>query len=167
MRFEMSGGLAARARDVIALPFESQHLFFAPDDSMAAAEGTPEAFRVLIVEDDYLVASDLEIALTEAGFKVVGIAASADEAAALAGLRAPSVAVMDIRLTGKRDGIDAALELFRVHGIRSVFATAHSDDEAQRRAAPAQPLGWIEKPYSVGAVVAFIADLAGSGGKHQ
>ncbi len=78
---------------------------------------------------------------------------------ALAAAGAPALALMDIRLLGKRDGIDAAIELFQVHGIRSVFASAHSDEHARRRAAPAQPLGWIAKPYYVAAVVHFVGKM--------
>src|SRR5712671_78232 len=67
--------------------------------------------RILIVEDDYFVATALEQDLTDAGFEVVGIAVTAEEALDLGNLHRPALAVMDIRLAGARDGIDAALEL--------------------------------------------------------
>ena len=63
---------------------------------------------------------------------------------------------MDIRLAGDRDGIDTALELFRSHGIRCIFASAYSDQEAQRRAAPAAPLGWLQKPYTMASLTAKV-----------
>jgi DNA-binding NarL/FixJ family response regulator len=63
----------------------------------------------LIVEDDYLVALELEHRLIEAGFDVVGVAGSADEAVTSAASNRPDVAIMDIRLGNGRDGIDAAL----------------------------------------------------------
>ena len=56
---------------------------------------------------------------------------------------------MDIRLAGDRDGIDAALEIFRTLGIRSLFASAHGDAQVRARAEAAQPLGWVAKPYRV------------------
>jgi DNA-binding NarL/FixJ family response regulator len=106
------------------------------------------AARILVVEDDYLVALQAEAALTDAGFEVVGVAASADEAVTLAARERPTIALMDIRLAGERDGIDAAVEIFRNSGIRSIFATAHTDARTRSRAAAAEPLGWLPKPYS-------------------
>lgn len=112
-----------------------------------ASSATKRAARVLIVEDDHLVALEIEATLLEAGFEVVGIAATAEEALGLGKSSRPDLAVMDIRLAGKRDGVDAALDLFREEGIRCVFATAHQDAETRRRAEPARPLGWLSKPY--------------------
>jgi DNA-binding NarL/FixJ family response regulator len=109
--------------------------------------------RVLIVEDDFFVALDLEAGLVAAGMKVVGPARTAEEAVALARTEKPRLAVMDIRLASARDGIDAALDLYRDLGIRSIFASAHADPTFRRRAEPASPLGWLQKPYTVDAVV--------------
>jgi two-component system, response regulator PdtaR len=115
-----------------------------------------QVLRVLIVEDDFLVASDVEAGLQAAGYDVIGIAARASEALKLAASEKPSLAIMDIRLAGKRDGIDTALELYRSHRLRCIFATAHSDDEARSRGALANPLGWIQKPYSIASLCALI-----------
>lgn len=127
-------------------------LVFSRDDA-SGADKAPAAARVLIVEDDFLVASDMETALSDAGIEVAAIAGSAEEALRLAQTEAPTLAVMDIRLAGKRDGVDAALELYRQHGIRCVFATAHSDDNTRTRAKPAHPLAWVAKPYSMASLV--------------
>jgi two-component system, response regulator PdtaR len=105
--------------------------------------------RILVVEDDFLVSMEIEAALQLAGFEVVGVASSADEAIALAASAQPLLAIVDVRLTGPRDGIDAALAMFKDHGIRSIFATAHSDRHVHARAAPASPLAWLQKPYSM------------------
>lgn len=103
--------------------------------------------KVLIIEDDLLVALDMEATLSEAGLCVVGRAVSADEAASIARSTKPDVVVMDIRLTGARDGVDAALQLYRDFGLRCVFATAHQDKATRMRAEPAKPFGWVAKPY--------------------
>lgn len=103
---------------------------------------------VLIVEDEYLLALQSEMALRDAGFDIVGIATAADQAVDVARSERPNVVIMDIRLTGARDGIDAALEIYRTTGIRCVFATAHNDAETLRRANAAEPLGWLPKPYT-------------------
>jgi DNA-binding NarL/FixJ family response regulator len=116
-------------------------------------------FRVLIVEDEFLVASEIEEALIAGGLHVVGVAATADEAIGLAKIHRPCLAIMDIRLAGKRDGIDAALQLFREHGLRCIFATAHVDEEARRRAAPAMPLAWVQKPYSTSSLLELVKQI--------
>jgi two-component system, response regulator PdtaR len=109
--------------------------------------------RIVIVEDDYLVASEMEGALTEAGFEVAAVASSAEEILDLAATARPALAVMDIRLRGARDGIDAALELFAKHGIRCIFATAHQTPQTRARAEPAKPLAWVPKPYVMPALI--------------
>ena len=123
-----------------------------------AASGTQsgEIARILIVEDDLLVATQMEAALVDAGFEIVGIATTGREALRLAGSESPTLVVMDIRLADDRDGIDTALELFRLHGIRSIFASAHSDQEARQRARPASPLGWLQKPYTMASLTAIV-----------
>ena len=68
----------------------------------------------------------------------------------------PTLAVMDIRLIGKRDGVDAALEMFRETGVRCIFATAHHTLATRSRAAPTAPLGWLPKPYSMEDLVEMI-----------
>ena len=115
------------------------------DEPGSAQKARP---KVLIVEDEFLVALDAEDALTRAGFDVVGLARSAEEAISLAAAHAPVLAVMDIRLVGPRDGVSAALELYQRFNIRSVFATAHDDAGTRARAAEAEPFGWLRKPYS-------------------
>lgn len=132
-----------------------RRILFAPDTANAgkAAERSP---RVLIVEDDYLVASEIEAALTDAGFAVVGVAGSAAEAVQLARQETPALAIVDIRLAGRRDGVAAATEMAKELGIRSIFATAHGDAEVRERAQQASPLGWLSKPYRMENLVAMI-----------
>jgi len=113
---------------------------------------------ILIVEDDYLIAMQAESALTDAGFSIVGVATTADEALALARTQTPVLAVMDIRLAGKRDGVDAAGDLFRELGVRCVFATAHDDQHVRARAEPFAPLAWLTKPYSMASLVLAVRE---------
>jgi CheY-like chemotaxis protein len=108
---------------------------------------------ILVVEDDYLIAMQAEATLVDAGFALAGIATSADEAIAMARTHRPVLALMDIRLAGRRDGVDAALDLFRGHGIRCIFATAHADREVSSRAEPARPFAWLQKPYSMASLI--------------
>ncbi|HYD36700.1 MAG TPA: response regulator [Allosphingosinicella sp.] len=119
------------------------------------AAGSP---CILLVEDDFLVGMEVEAGLEEAGYEVAGIAATAEEAVDLAASRRPALVVMDIRLASDRDGIDAALEIFRTLGIRSLFASAHVDAEVRARAEAARPLGWVGKPYRVETLLAAVGE---------
>jgi len=114
--------------------------------------------RILVVEDDFLIAMQTETALIDAGFDVVGTAASAEEAISLAREERPSLVVMDIRLAGERDGIDAAGQLFRELSIRCIFATAHDDAKTRERAKPFAPLGWLPKPYTARSLVTLVTE---------
>lgn len=132
-------------------------------DAVSSEEGdsrlvgvADKAVRVAIVEDDYLVASEMEYAFKQAGFEVVAVAGCAEEILDVAAKARPALAVMDIHLRGKRDGIDAALELYARHGIRCVFATAHQTLETRARAQPAKPLAWVPKPYVMSALVSTV-----------
>jgi DNA-binding NarL/FixJ family response regulator len=126
---------------------------FPETDAPAKAAGC-----ILVVEDDFLVGMELEAGLADAGHRVVGVAATAEEAVALAAAHRPALAVMDIRLAGERDGVDAALDIYRSLGIRSLFASAHVDAQVHARAEPAQPLGWVAKPYRVETIVKAVED---------
>jgi CheY-like chemotaxis protein len=116
--------------------------------------------RILVVEDEYLVAMMVENDLDEAGFNIVGIANSAEKAISMALSEQPDLIIMDIRLIGERDGIDAALEIFTKTGIRCLFATAHGDAQSKTRAAAASPLGWLQKPYGRAALIGAAREAA-------
>ena len=118
--------------------------------------------RILIVEDDYLMALSNEMALTDAGFEMIGVVDSGEAALMEVGNISPDLVLMDIRLAGDMDGIETALAL-RAQGVRSVFASANSDPGTVRRGETAQPLGWLCKPFSdhvlIAAVEAALAKL--------
>ena len=140
------------------MPREPQSAAGAASKDVAEKSARPHDMpvRILIVEDDYFVAMALEQDLVDAGFEVVGIAVTAEEALHLADVHRPALVVMDIRLAGARDGIDAAVNLRSRFGIGSIFATAHGDETTRARAEMAQPLGWLIKPYSVKTVLQTI-----------
>jgi CheY-like chemotaxis protein len=106
------------------------------------------ARRLLLVEDDYFVALLAQTMLEDAGYVVVEVAVNAREALAAAQRHAPDLVLMDIRLEGRGDGIDAARQLLEELGLRCVFVTAHHDPDTVARGSAAQPLGWVEKPFS-------------------
>jgi two-component system, response regulator PdtaR len=106
------------------------------------------SLRVLIVEDEFFISLHIKNLVTMLGHAVVAIAVSADEAVRIAGTEHPDVVLMDIRLIGSRDGIDAAEEIRKRFGIGSIFITANADPQTRQRAQAVQPLGILEKPVT-------------------
>jgi two-component system, response regulator PdtaR len=104
-----------------AVPPRRPQLVFAREDSAGSAMQTEPPARILIVEDDFVVADEIERALSDAGFDVIGVGASAEEAMEVAESQKPALAVMDVRLAGEGDRIHAALEMFRKFGNRCIF----------------------------------------------
>jgi len=109
--------------------------------------------RVLIVEDEFLIALDAEDALRDAGLDVVGIAATFEDAVDFGERMRPDLVLMDIRLASPKDGIEAAVEIRRRFGIPSMFTSANHDEATMKRAEPADPVAWLPKPYTPEALV--------------
>ncbi|MFW5843882.1 MAG: diguanylate cyclase domain-containing protein, partial [Spirochaetota bacterium] len=103
--------------------------------------------RILIVEDERIIALDLQRRLEKFGFNVVGIAATADESVELAGEYRPNLILMDIMLAGPVDGIEAATRIKQTLSIPVVFLTAYADDTTIERAKDAEPFGYVLKPF--------------------
>lgn len=109
--------------------------------------GQVTSVSVLAVEDERIVARDLKNRLLDLGYHVLALAASAEEALALAQEQLPNVVLMDVRLAGAQDGIDAAQVFREQFDIPVVFATAHSDDATLERASMTEPYGYLVKPF--------------------
>ena len=110
--------------------------------------GEGQSLRVLIVEDEFFISLDTKALLEALGHTVVGIAVSADQAVDAAERDRPDVVLMDIRLVGSRDGIEAAKEIQVRCGIGSIFVTANTDPHTRHRAQGVQPLAILEKPLT-------------------
>jgi two-component system, response regulator PdtaR len=121
------------------------------------------AARILVVEDDWFAGTDMQAALHDAGYNVLELVTTADEAIEAAGDYKPDLIIMDIRLVGKRDGVDAALEIGRRFDIRCLFVTAFVDPSLRSRAETARPFGWLTKPISREALVVAVRDALGGG----
>ena len=104
--------------------------------------------RILIVEDEAVVAMDLEDRLASLGYQLVDQAVSAEEAVRLTQEHRPDLVLMDIRLRGDMDGIAAAQAIHRRFQIPVIFLTAYSDDETLARAKLAEPFGYLLKPFN-------------------
>ncbi|MES2028610.1 MAG: ATP-binding protein [Pseudomonadota bacterium] len=103
--------------------------------------------RVMVVEDDRIVARDISEQLGRIGHSVIGVTARGEAAVELAISNRPDLVLMDIRLEGEIDGIDAARQIRARCQIPVVFLTAYADDETVRRASQAEPFGYLLKPF--------------------
>jgi diguanylate cyclase (GGDEF)-like protein len=103
--------------------------------------------RILIVEDEAVTAMDLAAELRHLGYEVCGTEDTAEGAVAAAEREKPRLVLMDIRLGGNGDGIDAARQISGRHDAAVVFLTAHSDEETLARALAVSPYGYIVKPF--------------------
>lgn len=103
--------------------------------------------RVLIVEDERIVAEDLERSLDKLGYSVLGIVSSGEEAVKKTEELGPDLALVDIVLKGGMDGIEAAREIQSRLKIPVVYVTAYADDETLERAKVTEPFGYIVKPF--------------------
>lgn len=103
--------------------------------------------RILIVEDEGLVALDIERSLKEVGFEVVGKVASADEAMECAAATKPDLVLLDVNIHGDLDGIETAEQLTREHDVAVAYLTAHADPSTIERASRRAPGGFLLKPF--------------------
>jgi CheY-like chemotaxis protein len=103
--------------------------------------------KVLIVEDEPIVALDLQQELEQFGCEVVALAQSADEALIAAEEFPPDIALMDLHIVGSLDGIQTARLLRDAYQIPSIFLTAFSDDATIARAVREMPYGYLTKPF--------------------
>lgn len=103
---------------------------------------------VLVAEDEAIVAMDIRNRLIEMGYQSAGCAASGEEVLALVEEKCPDLVLMDIRLQGKMDGIEAAEVIRRQFHVPVVFLTAYSEEATLQRAKLAEPFGYILKPFN-------------------
>jgi len=104
--------------------------------------------KILIVEDESIEASGIQLSLEKVGYIVCGIAATGEDAIGKVKLLTPDLIIMDIFLKGEMDGIEAAAIIKKDFNIPVIYLTAHSDDEALKRAKVTIPYGFIIKPYN-------------------
>lgn len=117
-------------------------------DAEVVASAEVAGKRVLVVEDERIIARDIGKTLEELGYVVCGPARSASEALAHAEAQRPDLVLMDIRISGQPDGIEAAMELKRRHQVPVVFLTGNTDEGTLQRAFRAEPDGYLPKPFT-------------------
>ena len=115
---------------------------------MDKTKETMAGLTALVVEDEMLIAEEINQRLRELGMGLVEIVDSGEGALALAGHLEPDLVLMDIRLRGDLDGVETAERLRKLVKVPVVFLTAHSDVETLRRAKETDPFGYLLKPFN-------------------
>lgn len=105
-----------------------------------------EKIKVLIVEDEVLIALPLKMELRRAGYEVLGPIVSGEEAIESAKNENPDVVLMDIRLMGSMDGIEAARQIGTFSSARIIFTTGYQDSDVKERAMVLRPAAYLTKP---------------------
>lgn len=103
--------------------------------------------HILIVEDEAIVASDIQYSLQKLGFLVTGVAASGELALTMIKTSQPDLILMDIMLQGKLSGLDTAELIMKTYSIPIIFLTAYVDEVTLSRAKKCEPFGYIIKPF--------------------
>ncbi len=107
-----------------------------------------KTIKILIVEDEPIIASDIEMTLDELGYVVVGIAEDAEKAIELIQEEEPDLLLLDINLEGDIDGVMLAQDVNRLYQIPFVFLTSNTDYMTINRVKRTKPAGFIVKPFS-------------------
>ena len=105
------------------------------------------AAKILIVEDESIIALDIQNSLTNSGYDVVAIADCATEALDYATQLRPDLVLMDIRIRGDRDGVQTAATIRNELNLPVIYLTAHADENTLQRAKITAPFGYILKPF--------------------
>jgi two-component system, response regulator PdtaR len=128
-----------------------------------AQHSPPRRRRALIVEDELMIALDLEGAMSALGFDICGLASTADTARSIAMDNQPDVVLMDVNLDGGREGIEAARWLREVCDTAVVFVTSYNDHDTVERIheqVPGAPV--LPKPVYRERLADAVAEVSGS-----
>jgi PAS domain S-box-containing protein len=132
---------------VSAMSVQAERTAWPTATNVPTTTGAPTVSRILIAEDEAIVAQDLAETLRAMGYMAASIVESGEEAITAAHDLQPDLVLMDIRLAGKVDGIEAAERIRRNRSVPIIYLTAHSDRETMRRAKLTEPFGYLVKPF--------------------
>ncbi len=105
--------------------------------------------KILIVEDEMIIAADLSMQLTKIGYDVIGIQTRAEDALHSLKINRPDLILMDINLAGEMDGVDAAIHILEHFSIPVIFLTSNTDEASFQRAVQAKPYAFVNKPFQI------------------
>lgn len=122
--------------------------------------------RVLIVEDERITAADLQLSVAKLGYSVVASVATAEEAIDRAGQCKPDIVIMDVRLRGPMDGVEAGIRIHARWTIPIIYLSAFLDSEVRNRARETA-VACLVKPYDLDALRAALERASGPENKPQ
>ena len=105
--------------------------------------------RILIVEDDMIIAANMSLQLTKSGYEVTGIESRGEEAVIHARLNTPDIVLMDINLKGKLNGIETVKQIQSVTDIPIIYITANNDEATFQEAKKTHPFAFVAKPITM------------------
>jgi len=103
--------------------------------------------KILIVEDESIVAKDIQVTLEKLGYDVVGTIAEGEKVLDIVKDKTPDLILMDIMLKGKMTGIDVSIQIHKEISVPIIYMTAYADKDTLSKAKMTQPHGYIIKPY--------------------
>jgi len=103
--------------------------------------------KILIVEDEVVIAQDIQLCLEEIGYDVCGICYDSETALKDVYRCRPDLVLLDINIAGHRDGIDVAHIVNKEHQLPFIYLTSHSDEGTLERAKKSRPWGYVVKPF--------------------
>ena len=103
--------------------------------------------KIMVVEDEWIIANDIKNCLIDLGYMVTSIAATAEEAIEQAGQDIPDLILMDIMLKGEMNGIEAAKEIHKRFDIPVIFLTAYDNQYLVEQAKQTDSYGYLLKPF--------------------
>lgn len=103
--------------------------------------------NILIVEDESIVAKDIQMSLKKLGYNVVALCSNGEDAIQAAEEYTPDLVLMDIMLKGEMSGIEAAEQIRQRHNIPIIYLTAYADESTLSKAKITEPYGYIIKPF--------------------
>ncbi|MCK5050985.1 MAG: response regulator [Candidatus Cloacimonetes bacterium] len=105
--------------------------------------------KILLAEDEILIAQCLKMELELNGYDVCSFVARGEEAVEIAKVEKPNIILMDIHLSGKMDGIEAAKKINEHKNIPIIFMTGYNDITIYERAQKINPVAYLEKPIEI------------------
>src|SRR3989304_10559219 len=120
-------------------------------------QGSKQIAKIMVVEDESIVAKDIQNRLKRLGYNVNDIVSAGKEAIRKAAETQPDLVLMDIVLKGEIDGIEAAKQINTLFNVPILYLTAYADDSTIQRAKITEPFGYILKPFqtSVSSLLIF------------
>ncbi|MBN1432422.1 MAG: response regulator [Methanomicrobiaceae archaeon] len=112
--------------------------------------------KILIVEDDAIIAMDMEQVLSRKGYNVIGIIDRGEKVLPAIEKKQPDIVLMDINIKGNTDGVDVAKKLLDELGLKVIYVTAYSDINMKERAFMTEPVGYLIKPVRESELIGMI-----------